>query len=307
MIRPPFGYLGLAVGITLLIATACSSGDTDKVAVPTAGKSELIALVGNSELAVGPNRVTVSLVGAENERLVEAPGQEVTLRVSLDGEAAEEYDTQFVWAIPDVTGFYVAKMDFPSAGEWELTALVRQDDSEQRSLPREFTVRETSFSPNIGDPVPRSENLTLDDVTAIHLVSTDPDPEPALYQMTVAEALDTGKPLVVTFATPAFCRTQFCGLVVENVKDAWSQFGDQVSFVHIEPFELDDEGGLLLITTEDGRPDLVPVSAILEWNLQTEPWVFVIDDAGRVAARFEGTASAEELIEAIDGLLNRSA
>ncbi len=139
------------------------------------------------------------------------------------------------------------------------------------------------------------------------LVSTDTNPEPAFYEMTAAEALDSGKPLVVTFATPAFCRTQFCGLVVGNAKEAWAEFGDRVNFVHIEPFELDEEGGLALITSAEGTPDIVPVAAVLEWKLQTEPWVFVMDGAGRVSARFEGTASTEELLEAIKMALTASA
>ncbi len=44
----------------------------------------------------------------------------------------------------------------------------------------------------------------------------------------------------------------------------------------------------------------MPVAAVFEWELQTEPWVFVVDAAGRVSSRFEGTASTEELVDAIE-------
>ncbi len=302
----PHNSLGLVLLLTLLIATACSGGGSDTAAIPTDGEPEFTALIGNSELAVGPNRVTVSLLGPDNERILEAPGQDVVLRFSLAGEVTGEHVTQFVWAIPDVTGFFVANVEFTSAGEWELIALVRQDGNEQESLPRLFAVRQDSITLNIGDSAPRSENLTLADVADVNLVSTDPNPERALYQMTVAEALDSGKPLVVMFATPAFCRSQFCGLIVENFKAAWEEFGDRVNFVHIEPFELDEAGGLALITSAEGTPDIVPVAAVLEWKIQTEPWVFVVDGAGRISSRFEGTASAEELIEAIELALSLS-
>ena len=36
-----------------------------------------------------------------------------------------------------------------------------------------------------------------------------------------------------------------------------------------------------------------------EWNLEIEPWVFVVDASGRVAARFEGLVGAAELEPAI--------
>ena len=39
-----------------------------------------------------------------------------------------------------------------------------------------------------------------------------------------------------------------------------------------------------------------------EWGLSTEPWVFVVDAEGRVAAKFEGVLSEEELVEVLDRL-----
>jgi glutathione peroxidase-family protein len=36
-----------------------------------------------------------------------------------------------------------------------------------------------------------------------------------------------------------------------------------------------------------------------DWNLQTEPWVFVVGADGKVTDRFEGSASPAELRQAI--------
>jgi len=37
------------------------------------------------------------------------------------------------------------------------------------------------------------------------------------------------------------------------------------------------------------------VPAVAEWGLPSEPWVYVLDSGGRVAARFEGAVSPEEI------------
>ena len=41
--------------------------------------------------------------------------------------------------------------------------------------------------------------------------------------------------------------------------------------------------------------ELVPVPAMAEWGLKTEPWVFVVDSEGRVVARFEGPLTFAEV------------
>lgn len=53
----------------------------------------------------------------------------------------------------------------------------------------------------------------------------------------------------------------------------------------------------------EGRLQLSAVTR--EWNLPDEPWVFVVDKAGRVASRLEGLVTAEELSAAIDGVLGQ--
>ncbi|MGH2542524.1 MAG: hypothetical protein ACRDIB_07000, partial [Ardenticatenaceae bacterium] len=40
--------------------------------------------------------------------------------------------------------------------------------------------------------------------------------------------------------------------------------------------------------------------AVTEWNLLTEPWVFVLEPDGTVGARLDGPVSAEELREAVE-------
>ncbi|MCY4529095.1 MAG: hypothetical protein OXD46_08740 [Chloroflexi bacterium] len=43
--------------------------------------------------------------------------------------------------------------------------------------------------------------------------------------------------------------------------------------------------------------------AMIDWGLPTEPWTFVMDSEGKVAAKFEAFATKDELEAALDTVL----
>jgi hypothetical protein len=79
--------------------------------------------------------------------------------------------------------------------------------------------------------------------------------------------------------------------VVDIAKSVAADHTD-VTFVHVEPYDVPK--------ALDG--ELVNVPAVGEWGLPTEPWVFVVDAEGNIAARFEGTVGADELDQALADL-----
>ena len=289
------------------LAAACGGGDgtpspaddADAGATLTLSDAGITPIPGNSELLIGPNRFALALIDEENSPILEEPGLNVLLRFFFDDELQFDQVADFTWAIQDANGFFVVNVDFDQAGQWEVEPILTRDGEETTVRRFSFPVREESQIPNIGDSPPPSMNLTLADVPDISRISTDEEPEPALYQMTVAQALTAGRPAVVVFATPAFCQTRFCGPVVDNVKVVWEEFGDRVNFIHIEPFELDEEG--LLVLDENSLP--VPVTSTVEWQLLTEPWIFIVDADGLIAARFENVIGPSELRAAIEETL----
>ncbi len=112
---------------------------------------------------------------------------------------------------------------------------------------------------------------------------------PGLYQMTVAEALDSGKPTVVTFATPAFCETAICVPVVSSVEEVYRQMGDKVNYIHLEIYQ-------------EFNP-LVQADEVAEWNLSSEPWTFVLDSEGKIVATLGGPVSPQELMDELAQIL----
>ena len=75
------------------------------------------------------------------------------------------------------------------------------------------------------------------------------------------------------------------------------RFESQASFLHVEVF---DNPHLIQGDLERA----VPVPATEEWGLLTEPWTFVVDSNGDVAAKFEAFTTAQEIEEALLPLLN---
>ena len=297
--------------LTVSLAAACGGGGDDGkddettavTATPTGSQgSNLTPIPANTELVVGPNRFGMGLLDAENNPIYGTPGTSLKLRLFYpagdNAELKQEVDARFIWAIPDATGFWVANVNFDEAGTWQVEAILTRD-GETQQVTFTFPVQEEGIVPNIGDPAPPSQNLTVRDDPDLSSVTTDEEPEPDFYQMTVAEALQAGKPFLVVFATPKFCQTRFCGPVVDNVKEVYAEFKDQINVVHIEPFALTEDGQL--VTDADGFPQ--PSAPTQEWRLQSEPWVFVVDADGRIVARYEGSVTPEELRDILTTVL----
>ena len=159
-------------------------------------------------------------------------------------------------------------MDFDQTEWWGAEVDVEYDGERYERLRIRFFVQDRTAAPMIGEPVPRTVQKVLGDVESIDLIDTSRHPNPSLHQQTVAEALDSGLPLVIGLATPLFCQTRFCGPVVQQViKPLSERYGDRVAVLHIEPFDIE--------RARTGQ--LVPVPMMAEWGLQTEPWIFVVE------------------------------
>lgn len=268
---------------------------------PPAATYELIPIPVSSELTVGPNRLLVNLIDSANEPLA-AADRPVELRL---------YDLATDPAAPKVTtpatylpilegrpGLYRAQVDFTRAGDWGLEAIATEADGSKRIGRMVFSVRESGTTPAIGAPAPASDTPTAETPEAVAAVSTDDDPDADFYRQSVAGALEAHQPFLVIFATPAFCSSATCGPALDIVKAEAAYYKDRVTFIHVEPYELQVvDGHLQPVLSEQNLP--IPVAATNEWGLPTEPYIFVVNSAGNVAAKFEGIASADELEAAL--------
>ncbi len=266
-----------------LVGTACGGDDQ---ATPSAADIDApfgpgaVALVASSNLAVGTERVLITITDDEGRRLP-SPEISVTLEFWLDGRESQRQSAEgiFMWAIPNVNGLYRATVELDVAGTWMVQVTPAGGESLE---PTAVTVYDEPVTPAIGQPAPRSDTLTSAD-GPLDEISSDPEPDPSFYELTIAEAVTSGRPSVITFATPRFCTTAVCGPTLELMRTLAPRF-PTVNFLHVEVF------------TNINDPDNLSLApAVEEWGLPTEPWVFVVDAEGIVIARFEGLVTEEEL------------
>ncbi len=290
----------LALALALAISS-CGGGDaadpgtteaaaTTMAAVPETLPSDVVAIRASSDIGLGTERLLVGLGDASGRRLG-SPDQAVSITVHPEGEPdrAVTEDGTWLWIVEGSTGLYRAEFDFDQPGIW--TATVTPEGSEPLA-PIPFEVQEDPYAPALGEAAPAPVTPTLDD-SSIDDLSSDDDPDPAFYQLSLDEAIGNGNTTVVVFSTPAFCASAACGPLLDIVKDVAPGHSD-VQFVHVEVFT-----GL---TEPDFAPDAAHLAPAVgpEWyNLPSEPWVFVVDGDGKVAARYEGVLDRAELEAAL--------
>ena len=186
--------------------------------------------------------------------------------------------------------YWVAYPDLPQAGFWGLSAEITLADGTTTQAQFTIEVREETESPDIGDMAPPSQNRTLATEPNIEKLTSGRDPNPAFYQMTVAEAVVSERPSVIIFSTPAFCQTAICAQVLHSSEEVFESLIDKANFIHLEIYK-------------QFNPELVLADEVTEWKLSSEPWTFVLDDKGRVAARFGGPVSPGEITAVLEPLL----
>ena len=184
--------------------------------------------------------------------------------------------------------FYVADAVYGSRGPHVALGLVRLDGRLVVADPTgPLPVGAPNGPPDVGQPAIRVHTETGADVGGnLTRLSTRVPPPREMLQTDFADVVGK-KPVVLLFATPALCKSRTCGPVVDIAEQVRGENGTGVVFIQQEIYQDNDPG----------KPYR---SQVLKWRLPTEPWAFVIDRRGKVAARFEGVFSVGELARAVE-------
>ena len=313
------------LALLAVLVAACGSasdagGDAASVATrPPAGlflddqyprfvdaESGLTTILGSPDLAVGRHRVAFVLSDAQG--IIRLPVTRVISYYVGDGPddgaagaAAEPFEqtTARFHEFPfGVRGVFVTELTFDRAGTWAIEAFVPLTDGSVTSTRFAFPVAERTTAPAVGDAAPRSDSRTAADVESLRDLTTGAQPDPALYEQSIAQALDEGRPLVVVFASPGFCTNALCGPQVEVLSEVRQRHPDSANYVHVDLYENPQQ-------IRTGGLDVAIRTPVLEqWGLRTDEWTFVIDAEGLVAARFEGFATFDEVEAALLAVLD---
>ena len=259
-----------------------------------------------SQLEPGSNRFGFGLFDRTRAQLADAP---VALYVAPAGggpargpflaryeslEVKPQFQSRTVAQDRDAArSLYVADLKFDRPGPYEVLGLARLDRRLVAATPAGTAPRVVRDSrvPEVGERAPRIHTPTEASAGGdIERIDTRVPPS-TMHERDFADVLGK-KPAVLVFATPALCQSRVCGPVVDIAEQVKARRGDEVEFIHMEIYN-DNQ-------VERGfRPQ------VLQWRLPSEPWAFVVDRRGRIAARLEGAFSARELERAVDAAVRR--
>lgn len=276
--------ISLFVLVAVISLAACQSPSTTDDQLPT-GPEEV--LLGSTHLTLTENRETIILQNGF-ERYEGAKTVSVGLR------DLSQTDLPIVWEGPakryqDEEGSYwVVYLPFTHTGDWMLDITVDSGQGLPVTQGLVTTVYEEPEGIPVGEPAPHSESFTWGAPNQPDRITTDLTPNEDYYRYTIAEAVSSGKPSVIVFATPGLCTRKFCGPTVDNLDPIWEKYKDDFVFVHVEVYNLD-------------LGKYVP--AVLEWGLIENPWLYVVDAEGMIVARYEGIIGDAELSPVLAALL----
>ena len=308
------------LGALMISAAACGGGDGDaptEVVLTPLPDGVLLPTVISSDLAVGENRFLVGLQDQETGALVLDADLAFAffLLDNEEGTLKFERDPAPIVIIRSFThthedgvvethgagevGAYRTTVDFDVAGLWGVEVTGTTADGEPlEPLRPTFSVNVEPFGLAVGDAAPRTEQVLVSNVDDIREIDTSENPIPEQHNMTVADAVTSGLPSVIAIATPAFCETQICGPTKDVFDDLYEAYSDVANFVHVEPYEVQLVRNGECATLFECRAPIID-----EWRLQSEPWVFIVDADGNIAAKFDGLVTFQEMADALEGLI----
>ena len=317
--------LAVTTGLVSLVIVACGSGVPTGKIVPTPEPVSAAAPIGQSsgtaafatpvpnwtvisekidvvlatpDLGVGTQRFGVVL--SDDSGLIKFPVVRLTSNFfpggydsDQDSSSSQSTLARFYEFPFGTRGIHSTEFEFGHAGQWSVSAEIPRADGSIAAFEVRFAIAESAMSVTVGQMAPSSDSRTLASVGNIADLTTGSHRDPELYKYSISEALDRDRPLLIVFASPAFCTNAVCGPQVEVASELREEYGDRVDFVHVDLYSNPRE-----IQGDLDRAVLTPL--LEEWGLVSQEWTFIVGADGIVTHRFENFAPKPELIEALD-------
>jgi hypothetical protein len=183
-------------------------------------------------------------------------------------------------------GVYQAEdLTFDHSGIWQADVTADVQGAGIQRLATQFAVSSKPVFPAPGQKALRTKNLTLASKgvppSAIdsRAQGGNPIPDPNLHRWTIAEALAEHRPVLVVFATPVYCTSQFCGPTVDGVETLAKEYANRAVFIHVEIYKKVSSNG-----------SKTPNQAAVDWCFRKgdliEPWLYLIGSDGIIKDRW---------------------
>jgi hypothetical protein len=180
---------------------------------------------------------------------------------------------------------YAAPVKLTKPGQWAVLVMTRSG-GRLVGAPTQIQVKTKAADkvPDVGDPAPKVDTDTLDSLKGDKDLLDTRQPPSDMHD-DFADVVGK-EPVALLFSTPQLCQSRVCGPVTDVALQMQAKYGKRMTFIHQEVYVDNDLNKGL-------RP---PLQA---FNLETEPWLFVVDKTGKVTARLEGSFGVDAFEQAV--------
>jgi hypothetical protein len=229
----------------------------------------------------GPTAVYVAPnPGAAAEGPFLAPADVLLTEARYRSEQAAKTEDPFV-------AVYGADVEFAKRGQYAVLAATKKSDGALTGATGQVTVSTKGADPipAIGEKAPKVHTETLETAKGDVAKIDTRKPPSDMHEVDFADVVGK-EPVALLFATPQLCASRVCGPVTDIQLQMQSKYGDRMKFIHQEVWVDND-------TTKGLREPL------RQFNLPSEPWLFVVDKSGKITARLEGSIGVQQFEDAV--------
>ena len=139
--------------------------------------------------------------------------------------------------------------------------------------------------PLVGSPLPAFDTPTFDDARGVDPICTrTPEPCP-FHDVTLTDALASGRPVIYLIGTPAHCSTGTCSPALDGLLELRDELSATYAIVHAEVY------------TDDTATHVAP--AVTSYAMSYEPALFVTGRDGTIVERLDAVFDSVELREVL--------
>lgn len=281
---------GGVVGASLVVA--CADGGRDRNGGQSSTPSTsgtptgfgLVQRFPNLDLIVpGEVRLPISLTDGQN-LLTEGPDRLTGWIETFDGTRVATVDAR-----RRDEGIEIPYWDVRAVLEQAVIHTLRIEGDDGYGASFEVWEPAQVSTPLTGAPLPPFDTPTVDDHRGVEpYCSLAPTPCP-LHEVTLTEALASGRPVVYLVGTPAHCTTGTCGPGLELLVAEHERLGDRVVMVHADVY------------ADAAATAIAP--AVEALDLAYEPVIYLCDASGVIIDRLDAVWDGSELRERLDLLV----
>lgn len=280
--RRRFLAMSASLGFAGAVAACGGSGTSSSATKKANGTLQVVKRFPDEGLVPGDVRLPISLGDKSG---VLAKNSEVALPDVLHASVVKPEDGTVVMkgltAQRHGENLSVAYWPFEFTLMDEGIYILRVDEAPDSDAAFQLQKRSDVQMPLVGDPLPPFDTPTVDNSRGVETICTRPAGTCPFHTITLAEALQQGKPVLYLIGTPAYCTTGTCSPALDALIEVSKTIGNTAVFVHADVYK------------DKSATEAAP--AVQAYKLSYEPVLYITNAEGVLVKRLDAVFDVKEM------------